>query len=113
MSLFQVNLMHTIIVGPLFYSIGVNKDITNWKITSLTTLMILIPFIVRIPKKKMKKNRKLTNYFHFALLLVYLIFLYKKKEILENKELLKNILDISKLLGIIVILTHIYKLSLY
>ena len=49
--------MHIFIVGPLFYSIGVNQDITNWKITSLTTLMLLIPFIVRIPNKKMKKNR--------------------------------------------------------
>ena len=57
MSLQQVNFMHIFIVGPLFYSIGVNQDITNWKITSLTTLMLLIPFIVRIPNKKMKKNR--------------------------------------------------------
>jgi hypothetical protein len=108
MSLFQVNLMHIFIIGPLFYLIGSNENknpIKNYHFLQLTTIFLI--FIVSHPWIKLYNNqitlRNLINASHFILYfpLILYISIYQ-----NNANLL--VFPLFKYLGLSVITIHLY-----
>lgn len=103
----QVNLLHILIQGPLLIYIGHNKNKTPDMAFSLLLIMgIMIPFIVRFPKKQIKSSYNKILYLHYLLIMPSFIYLgYKGNNI--NPRLYQPLFYT----GIIISLYHAYKLS--
>jgi hypothetical protein len=105
MSMIQVNLMHIIILGPLFIYIGQSgKQTPECVYAVLAVLTCLIPFIVRIPKD-LSSYRSVVNASHYLFQFSALLYVAYLKN--RNPDWVYPIL---KWLGAIVIITHIYLL---
>lgn len=107
MSMLQVNLLHIIIQGPLLAYIGYKKENTPDIAFSLLLIMgMLIPFIVRFPKKKIKSSYNRILYLHYLFIMPAFLYLgYKGNEL--NPKLYQPLFYT----GIIIAFYHLYKAS--
>lgn len=102
----QVNLMHMMLIGPSLYYVGhkekENKDINYYL---LAGLVLLIPFIVRLPKYKID-FRNIVNSVHYLMWIPLFGYIVYKK---NNSPLMMY--KILRLLGVAVIAIHAYLFS--
>ena len=112
MSLVQVNLLHIFVIAPLLIYTGYNKDDTHQFIKySVGSLVFLIPFIVSIPDlSKLNIMYHLNNFLHWTVIMLYFgylsyLFIYKQSNPINN-----NIYISMIVIGIIVLIVHMYKL---
>lgn len=116
MSLLQVNLMHIGIIGPLLYLIGDQVErkgkADTFLFNALATLTGIIIFIVRPPLSLELTYRNIVNIIHYLVILTFFAWISYKK---NNTNI--NVLKSLKLLGLIVIITHLYlfitKMTIY
>lgn len=106
MSMAQVNLMHILLLGPLFVYIGEKGSETpEWAYSALGAFACMIPFIVRVPKD-LSEYRSVVNASHYIFQFTALLYIayYKNKNA-------SWVYPVLKWLGVVVILTHVYLLS--
>ena len=105
MSMKQVNLMHIFLIGPLLTYIGYKKEETELVIYNMLLMATLfLPFIVRFPKL-IFDFRNIINSLHYLIYIPFFAYISLKKNNLN-----KNIYKLLILMGLSVIIIHIYLL---
>ena len=107
-NLYRVNLLHILLIGPLLTYIGYYKKDSNYGLKlALGGIVLMIPFVVRLPDLNNLKNKvHLSNLLHWTLILVFLGYISYK--FYNNEDIHYQIYNILFVTGIIVIITHIY-----
>ena len=107
-SMIAVNLMHILLIGPIMIYINFNRDSDLFK-KMLIGISLMIPFIVSVPNiKKLYITYQFINFTHWTAILGY--FLYVSYLFAFNKIVPEYIYISLAIVGVIVILVHLYKL---
>lgn len=103
-NIFQINLMHILIIGPLLFYIGKNKKENSESIYyTIITLVCLMPFMVGFPSLEFKSSRDYNQATHLIIFTILGYYIFKKKN-----ELPIIVFDIMKYSGLAVIAIHTY-----
>lgn len=103
-----VNLMHILLIGPIMIYINFNRNSDLFK-KMLVGISVMIPFIVSVPNiKKLYITYQLINFIHWTAILGY--FLYVSYLFAFNKIVPEYIYISLSIVGVIMILVHLYKL---
>tara|TARA_B110000971_G_scaffold11117_1_gene10563 strand:+ start:1892 stop:2248 length:357 start_codon:yes stop_codon:yes gene_type:complete len=103
-----VNLMHILLIGPIMIYINFNRDSDLFK-KMLIGISLMIPFIVSVPNiKKLYITYQFINFTHWTAILGY--FLYVSYLFAFNKIVPEYIYISLAIVGVIMILVHLYKL---
>ena len=103
-----VNLMHILLIGPIMIYINFNRNSDLFK-KMLVGISVMIPFIVSVPNiKKLYITYQLINFIHWTAILGYV--LYVSYLFAFNKIVPEYIYISLSIVGVIMILVHLYKL---
>tara|TARA_B110000114_G_C15019512_1_gene368309 strand:- start:294 stop:677 length:384 start_codon:yes stop_codon:yes gene_type:complete len=104
----SVNLMHILLIGPVMIYINFNRESDLFK-KMLVGISLMIPFIVNVPNiKKLYITYQFINFVHWTAILGY--FLYVSYLFAFNKNTSEYIYISLAIVGVIIILIHLYKL---
>ncbi len=104
-----VNLLHILLLGPLMIYIGYYKNNIDIAKYMLVGISAMLPFIVNLPRlDKLYINYHIILLAHWTIIIAYFwyisyLFIYKKE---INEYIYMSLL----IIGIIVIIIHLYKL---
>jgi len=103
-NVFQINLMHILIIGPLLFYIGDKKQNNSELVYNMIlTLVIMMPFMVGFPSLDFKSSRDINQATHLLLFTAVGYYIYK-----EQNDLPIIIFDLMKYTGLVIITIHIY-----
>ena len=104
LNVFQINLMHILLIGPLLYYIGNNGSKNDESVYYyIITMIILMPFMVGFPSLKFESTRDYINTVHLTVFTYLGYLIYKKKNSLPEYAF-----EFIKYAGICTVAVHIY-----
>ena len=103
-NVFQINLMHILVIGPLLFYIGDRQKNNSEQVYHMIfTLIIMMPFMVGFPSLDFKSSRDINRATHLLLFTSLGYYIYK-----EKNDLPIIVFDIMKYLGLAIVSIHIY-----
>lgn len=103
-NVFQINLMHILVIGPLLFYIGYNQKSNTEKVYHMIfTLIIMLPFMVSYPSLEFKSSKDVNRIIHLILYTSLGYYIYKKKNDLPIVAFI-----LMKYTGLAIISIHIY-----
>lgn len=104
-----VNLLHILLLGPLMMYIGYYKNNIDLAKYMLVGISAMLPFIVNLPRlDKLYINYHIILLAHWTIIIAY--FWYVSYLFIYKKEINEYIYMSLLIIGIIMIIIHLYKL---
>ena len=104
LNVFQINLMHVLVIGPLLIYIGQKGKKNNEAIYySILTMILLMPFMVELPSLQFKRKKDYINSIHLIIFTWIGYYIYKKKNQLSEISF-----ELMKYFGIATVSIHLY-----